>query len=520
MAISYVGEAEFTYAGTANTTITVRIPSGIQVGDLLICGHGNVSSHASGVTMNNSWTKLEEVGIDSTNCYFLMAAKIATATEVSLAGSTQQIATAPDTAGGTNKTTQCVAYRGTYSTVALAVPLTNVKHETSPADQTIETNSVTPNDNNQWLTTFFNMASGGDQDAASFSSSGYTFRGDAKLANGTSTTSAVSCYDSNGTVAQSSTQRSGTWSSTATRLNGAIAVIAGSNTKSGTDTATRTETQTISATFNRSDTASGNQTQTITGSFSRSDTATRTESHTIGASFDTSDVSSETETQSLIVYISDSDVGVAQDFAISPDQGTPAEIGDYASTLVMGPATIYVADYGAPEPLDLAVGSVPSAAFWTDIGGTFDGVRLRIQYQYKPSYDPKRLVQNPERTNDRLKKRIVSVITKLAEPSLMNLLYAINEGTVTSGAGYTSFIPTMVDRATPLTYRAVIIDGWAPGLKSNGRHKRRRVILRKCLSSADVVMAYTEKKQTFQTITWIAHNVDGVTSPFKIIDEV
>ena len=161
------------------------------------------------------------------------------------------------------------------------------------------------------------MASGGNQSASSFSSSGYTFRGDAKIANGTSTTSAVSCYDSNGTVAQSSTQRTGTWSNSATRLNGAIAVIAGPNTKSGTDTATRNETQTITGSFNRSDTASGNQTQTITGSFSRSDTATRTESHTIGASFETSDLASGLDAQSLIVYISDSDVGVAQDFVHS-----------------------------------------------------------------------------------------------------------------------------------------------------------------------------------------------------------
>ncbi len=546
--VTYIDEAEYTFTGTATTAVTTRIPSAVQLGDLLICGSGNVSSLASGSTMNNSWTKLQEVGIGgagSDNCYFILAAKIATATEVSAAGNTVQIATQPSTDGNTNKTSQCLAYRGTYGTVATAIPSSNVKHESSPADQTIETNSVTPTDDNQWLASFFNMASGGNQSSASFSSSGYTFRGDAKIANGTTTTSCVSCYDSNGAVAVTSTQRSGTWSSTATRLNGAIAVIAGPNDKAGTETSTGSEglasiafnrtdagsgadTQSLAVSFNKTDAGSGFEAQSLATTQTRTDTATGTDSQSI---FELVAQKSGTETASglegtAFVAFSRSDTGSASEsvsiVSISdwsdPAMGTTSDI-QLSNFLVMGPANIYVADFGALEPLDTALTSDPDSAIWTDLGGILGGVNLNLSQKYETPDQPVQVVNN---ANSRLKRREFKAEADLAEPSVANFAYLLNGGTVATGAGWKSYLPPALDSGTPLTYRAVMIDGWAPGFNGSTppRHKRRRVIMRKCLSVSDVVMGFYQDKQTVLPVSWVSHRVDGVIAPIRVIDEV
>lgn len=224
MAISYVAEGGYTFAGTANDDVFARIPTGTQEGDLMICAFGNVASQTVACTMNNSWTKLEE-DTSGTNCYFLMAAKIATATDESNAGTDTQIATLNSTTGQTNKTSQCMSYRGTENTVGSAVIDSAFTHESSPADQTINTNSATATVNTQWYVCFFNMADTGDATGSSWSSTASTFRGDAEIANGTSTTSSCSGYDSNGTISTGSKNFNGTWSGSATRLNAGIAII-------------------------------------------------------------------------------------------------------------------------------------------------------------------------------------------------------------------------------------------------------------------------------------------------------
>ena len=77
----------------------------------------------------------------------------------------------------------------------------------------------------------------------------------------------------------------------------------------------------------------------------------------------------------------------------------------------------------------------------------------------------------------------MSVKTNLAEPTLQNLVYALNDGTVAaSGAGYSgTYEPLFTDSATQPTYRALLVHGWAPGNGSNNQSKRRMVILRKVL---------------------------------------
>src|SRR5690606_26680444 len=76
--------------------------------------------------------------------------------------------------------------------------------------------------------------------------------------------------------------------------------------------------------------------------------------------------------------------------------------------------------------------------------------------------------------------RVLTIKTSLAEATLENLAHAINNtapaaGVLTADDGLTAFAPA---------YKAVLLDGIAPG------GFRRRIILRKCLSTDSVAMAY------------------------------
>jgi hypothetical protein len=185
------------------------------------------------------------------------------------------------------------------------------------------------------------------------------------------------------------------------------------------------------------------------------------------------------------------------------------------ANLVQGPATLYIADFGATEPADSAVASTPASADWTDLGGTVDGAELVIKQEYK-ELEVDQVVDIPGR---RLVKRDMTVKTKLAEPTFENLVYALNDGTTATGTGYKNFTPAFTDSATQPTYRALILHGWAAADGGSGQSKRRMVILRRVLSSDDVEMSYTKDKQTLLTVTWSVHYVDNATAPFKIVDE-
>jgi hypothetical protein len=185
------------------------------------------------------------------------------------------------------------------------------------------------------------------------------------------------------------------------------------------------------------------------------------------------------------------------------------------ANLVQGPATLYIGANGATEPADNAVGTAPSSAAWTDLGGTVDGAEITIKQEYK-ELEVDQVVDIPGR---RLVKRDMMVKTKLAEPTFENLVYALNDGTTATGTGYTNFQPAFTDSATQPTYRALILHGWAAAAGAGGQSKRRMVILRRVLSSDDVEMTYTKDKQTLLTVTWSVHYQSNAIAPFKIIDE-
>jgi hypothetical protein len=190
--------------------------------------------------------------------------------------------------------------------------------------------------------------------------------------------------------------------------------------------------------------------------------------------------------------------------------------------LVQGPAALYINNFSDPvsayEPADSAVNAGPATtgtSAWTDLGGTTDGCELSIDQEYK-ELEVDQVVDIPGR---RLTKRDMSVKTNLAEATLENLVFALNDGVTATGAGFKNYVPAFTDSATQPTYRSLILHGWAPGTGSGNQSKRRMVILRKSLSSDKVEFAYKKEDQTVFSVTWSVHYVNGTTAPFKVVDE-
>jgi hypothetical protein len=180
------------------------------------------------------------------------------------------------------------------------------------------------------------------------------------------------------------------------------------------------------------------------------------------------------------------------------------------TNLIMGPATLYVGAFGATEPADAAVNSTPAASAWTDIGGTDGGIKLTVDQKYTELT----VDQIVDRVGSRLTSRNFMVETNLAEPTLENLAYALNGGTAASGSGYKSFEPIYAaNSASQPTYVALLFDGFAP----NGF--RRRVIVRKALSTDKVETAYDKNKQTFFSVTFTGHYVSSSIAPVHAVDQ-
>jgi hypothetical protein len=174
------------------------------------------------------------------------------------------------------------------------------------------------------------------------------------------------------------------------------------------------------------------------------------------------------------------------------------------TNLVQGPGTLYAAAFGSAEPADSIVGVTadPSAPF-VDVGGTDGGVDLEVAQTFS-ELDVDQLI---DRVGSRVTKRDFSVKTSLAEPTLENWAIAMNAGTVTSSTGYKTLDPVTATSITQPIYRAIIIDAFATGVKTDGTANRRRIIVRKVLSTANVGSSYQKDKKTLLPITWTGHYV-------------
>lgn len=173
-----------------------------------------------------------------------------------------------------------------------------------------------------------------------------------------------------------------------------------------------------------------------------------------------------------------------------------------------GPGTLYIGLFGATEPADTAVNTTPASSAWTDLGGTQDGVKFTVDQTYSEmEFD-----QIVDRVGSRLTKRDFMVETSLGEVTMANFTYALNGGTTASGSGYKSYEPTFDSSATQPTYRALIIDAYAEN------SYRRRIIVRKALSTDATEMSYTKDKQTLFPVKFAAHYVSSAIAPIHIVD--
>lgn len=180
------------------------------------------------------------------------------------------------------------------------------------------------------------------------------------------------------------------------------------------------------------------------------------------------------------------------------------------TNLLAGPATsVWVGDSGVTEPA--TIDAAPGVGF-RDVGGTTGGLRLisdREFFRLEVDQVPGRV--GSEQTNEDF-----SVQTSLAEATLENYALVTNAKDTdvdTTVAGEKRLGLGKADLGAAPNYRCLIIDGRAP----NG--KKRRVIVRRVLSTASVETPMQRGGQTVYPVTWTAHYVSQSIPAVDWIDE-
>ena len=185
--------------------------------------------------------------------------------------------------------------------------------------------------------------------------------------------------------------------------------------------------------------------------------------------------------------------------------------------LVLGPATVYAGAFGTTEPTDASITPSPGApgAGWTDVGGTDGGVMFEIDGTYTDLHVDQ-IIMN---VGSRLTDLNAMVTTQLSEQTQANLQVAMNSiMTLATGSGYATADLQVTSAATQPTYAGIIIDGWAPTLVS-GAAARRRVIVRKVLSTPKVKLTYDRKTQGSYDVVFNAFYVSSSIVPVHIVDQ-
>lgn len=180
------------------------------------------------------------------------------------------------------------------------------------------------------------------------------------------------------------------------------------------------------------------------------------------------------------------------------------------TNLIQGPAQLYADDFGATEPADTAVASAPGGTF-VDLGGTQDGVTLRVETEWA-ELEVDQIAETPERRRTKVETIIA---TNLAEATLETLARAINSdpADIDSGVGFEAIdVPGGESALDPPYYQAIILDGRAP----NG--KRRRVIARKTLNTANFEGSYSKGDQHVIPVEFTAHYVSSSITSVHIVD--
>ena len=187
------------------------------------------------------------------------------------------------------------------------------------------------------------------------------------------------------------------------------------------------------------------------------------------------------------------------------------------TNLVVGAATLYWAAVGTTEPAYSAIASPPGEA-WTDFGMTVDGTSILMEVdQTVTDFGAEQII---DRIGGRITKRIIQVTATLQEATLANMQLALNQlATITPGVGYSVLDPLTANSASQPTYMALLIDGWAPTTGTTETACRRRVVIRKCLSSSKVDLEYEKTKPVTYATTWSGYYVSNSVAPYEIVDQ-
>lgn len=182
-----------------------------------------------------------------------------------------------------------------------------------------------------------------------------------------------------------------------------------------------------------------------------------------------------------------------------------------ATNLIAGPAELWVAVFGGTAVEPTGPTTVPGAG-WTNVGGTTGGIRLVCDREFF-TLEVDQIVQ---RVGSVPTGEDFSIQTSLAEATLENFGTAMNKlaADITTAASVKTLeLGGTLPGGTP-NYVAVLLDGRAP----NG--KKRRVTLRKALSTASVEQAYQKAGQTVIPLTLTGHYVSSSIKPVRIDDEI
>jgi len=176
--------------------------------------------------------------------------------------------------------------------------------------------------------------------------------------------------------------------------------------------------------------------------------------------------------------------------------------------LAMGPGTLYVGLFGAAEPLDSQVNGTPAVSAWTNPGGTLGGLKFTETKTFK-ELEVDQIVETPER---RVTKREVTLATQLAEVTFANLILALNGGTATTtDPNFDTFDPDAGNSGDSPAYKAIIFDGFGGG------GFRRRVFIRKVLSTENVEVAHGKEDQSVYPVTFTSHYVSSAIRSWRVV---
>lgn len=189
------------------------------------------------------------------------------------------------------------------------------------------------------------------------------------------------------------------------------------------------------------------------------------------------------------------------------------------NNLLQAPARLFVGNFGAVEPTDAAIGTIPSSAVWTEVGATNGGISMNLGEEYGALEAD----QAAFRAGSARVMANAEVTVNLAEITIQNLAFALNtrSANLVTGSGFKKFLPSTgdVDEFSP-NYKAVILWGTAPN-SPTGAPQKFMLVLRKVLSTVGAgEVAFSRTDQTVFPVTFTAHLVSDSIKPweFKVQD--